>query len=118
MSRHSSARQPASINLPYTGSHGSESCHGGGDDRKAKNAATMACATSANAERAKSMSAGPCHVSVAASRPVVQELLYNSKPAGSGSTDGREEPARDMLGVGAMNLQGHRWQVLLPVQER
>ncbi|HQJ08615.1 MAG TPA: hypothetical protein PLF54_06405, partial [Deltaproteobacteria bacterium] len=67
-SRHSRARHPASISVPYTGSHGSASCHGVGDARRAKTAAKTACAPTAKAERANSISAGPRHVSVAASR--------------------------------------------------
>jgi hypothetical protein len=68
VSRHSNARHPVSINVPYTGSHGSASCHGVGDDRRAKNAATSACAPTARAARANSINAGPRHVSVDASR--------------------------------------------------
>jgi hypothetical protein len=67
-SRQSSARHPASINVPCTGSHGSASCHGVGDARRAKTAATTACAPTAQAARANSISAGPRHVSVDASR--------------------------------------------------
>ena len=68
VSLHSSARHPASINVPYTGSHGSVSCHGVGDARSAKTAAMMACAPTAQTARANSISAGPRHVSVPASR--------------------------------------------------
>jgi hypothetical protein len=68
LSRHSSASHPASINVPYTGSHGSASCHGIGDARRAKTAATTAYAPTAQATRANSISAGPRHVSMAASR--------------------------------------------------
>ena len=52
VSRHNSARHPTSINVPYTGSHCSASCHGVGNDRNAKIAATSACATAGEAERA------------------------------------------------------------------
>lgn len=65
---HSSARHPASIKVPYTGSHGSASCHGAGEDRRAKIPATTACAPTAHAARANSIRAGPRHVSVPASR--------------------------------------------------
>src|SRR5215212_9722124 len=51
VSRHSSVRHPASINVPYTGSQGSASCHGVGDARRTKTAATMACAPTPNAAR-------------------------------------------------------------------
>ena len=57
------------VHVPYTGSHGPASRHGVGDDRNAKIPATSACAMTAQAERANSISAGPRQVNVpAASR--------------------------------------------------
>ncbi len=55
-----------SITVPYTGSQGSASCQGVGDDRRAKAPATIACAPIAQAVRANSIIAGPRQVSVPA----------------------------------------------------